>query len=89
MIGYDNRKPEDKLRIASSLHYVNTIEELAAFRMWLVEELTNLDAQNRHETDLPMLYRRQGAAQTINQILIMAEKSRQTAEEIRKNNVRS
>lgn len=89
MIGYDNRKPEEKLRIASSLHYIETLDELAEFKKWLFVELKKLDSQNRHETDLPTLYRRQGAAQTINQILTLAETARVTAEEIRKNNVRS
>jgi len=61
--------PRERFRLAHSLFLLGTLKETAGVVDWLRHELDRLDRENRSERD-PALFRvRQGACQTIANLL--------------------
>ena len=83
MIRFPNAvEPREKYYLAHALHLFNTLKEMAPIRTWLESEMQRLDQENRSEPAEDVFRQRQGALQTIENLLKQATEGGRLADDI-------
>jgi hypothetical protein len=72
-----------KYRLAKSLSFMNLYDELEPFREFLTDEITRLDTENRFEVSQEIMRQRQGACQTLSNLLKLMKGSDKLMAELR------